>query len=484
MEAPSPKRRKLSPASSETPEARYDPSRFSSSKEARSGWPSYLAPTKASLARSYPHLLAQKPTSPKKRSPLRQAISKPPRWARSARDEDEIILKLGTATSREIQFWTTRNRTGKPKGAKTAAALSPRNTTNGIASPEDGMRKDIRASPPQASEPEAQSTAADTANPSTLSEDHHTASNTCEDAAPPSTPSKPSRHSPDYTPDGEPRLPSTPIQLGLEPPLQPPSGLSPTTSPLKSHPRLTSLPTSSPLKPRRRRTTTVQEFEDCCNGIAPLPLETRSSMSGRVCWVVVPSPDASLRVELCLYYPDVGTEVEYIRVSEVSAWADEELRPCLEGLVSGKDLPGIQGLVERYWSLADERATCWARCERDLGALVPASNNDADVDELSQSIGGTEDTLHAFRGRQHFVARHDGVSLKIRWMIVPDPGSEGGLRRKFQTSLSFGGENCALSPETKEAEDAFLALVEGGKDYAEAIKMLVEAVFGDALGGG
>lgn len=174
--------------------------------------------------------------------------------------------------------------------------------------------------------------------------------------------------------------------------------------------------------------------------------------------------------------------MQYVRVSEVSGWADGELRLCLEGLAPRRDLPGIRGLVERYWYFADERARCWAECERDLGVLVPPSNNvDVDVDELSQSIEPADDALHAFRGRQHFVAHHDGVSLMIRWEIVPDPGCEGWLWRKFETSLSFDGENLELAPETKEAGEAFQALVEGGKDYAEAIKILVGAVFGDVL---
>ncbi|KAL8748230.1 MAG: hypothetical protein Q9184_007488 [Pyrenodesmia sp. 2 TL-2023] len=478
MEAPSPKRRKLSPVPSETLEARYDPTRSPLSKEARPGWPSYLAPTKSSLARSYPHLLASKSTSPKKRSPLRKAISKPRRWAPAQMNGDESS-KLGTATSHGNGFWTTTNLAGKPT---TARALSSKRKALQFASPKNGSQPGPRASPPEAAESESQALQANEINPKTQTKIHITTSNTLKDASNPTTPSKAPGHSPEYTPDGEPRLPSTPIQLGLELPLRPPSGLSPNSSPLKPHSRLTSLPTSSPLK-SRRRTTTIQEFEDRCNGIAPLPPKNES-MSGRVCWVVVPSPDTSLRVELCLYYADEGTGVEYVKVSSISRWADGELRPCLEGLVSGKDLPGIRGLVERYWDLADERARCWAKCERDLGVLMPTVNDvDVDVDELSQSVGPAEDALHSFRGRQHFVAHHDGVSLIIRWQIVPELSSKGGLRRKFQTRLSFDDEGMELSPENKEAEDTFLALVEGGKDYAHAIKMLVEAVFGDALGG-
>ncbi len=184
--------------------------------------------------------------------------------------------------------------------------------------------------------------------------------------------------------------------------------------------------------------------------------------------------------------------MEIARVTSISAWADGELRPFLEEyLASGRsDLAEMRGLVERYGYLADERARCWRACERVLGAVVPALGDDVDgdedVDELGQSHGpAEEDTLHRFRGRKHFMVHHEGVSLVIRWEIVSDSCAEAGLRRKVWTSLSFGdGEDVESSPETKEAEDTFQALVEGGKDYAEVIRILVGAVFGDVVLGG
>lgn len=489
MAEPSPKRRKTSPVTMSTIETASKPRAPAKSKPA---WSSYLSPTKASLAHLYPHLSAAKSTVPRNRSPLRQAAANHRKRELLRRQENGLVDRNKGTNTLFDQSGDPATALGKrvardPKSEPTnrVTAYPMRNATR-FAIANNELPKGPRASPPGAAEVASSSSPRGESNSSSPDEGHSSEPNGTRTADVIKTPSKHSRHSPEYTDDGEPRLPSTPVQLGLEPPPQPPSGLSLSSSSRKYRSRLTSVPTSSPLKPRSadltsstpRSRSAIAIFEDTCRGVARIP--PVSEMHGaRVCFVNIPSPDRSLIVTLRLHYDDEGTQIDRVSLSWISDWAAAELGSCLKDLAAQKDLPEMRYVVERYWVLSEERARCWAECERDLGELMPSgrASHELDTEEHDPLQGLTGDAMHRWRGRQHLMVHHDGSTLLIQWEVVPDP--DGGLRKKFSTSMSFDKSTFELAEETYQASEAFRALTENGKDYPEAIKMLVQAVFTD-----
>ncbi|KAI4166453.1 MAG: hypothetical protein LQ348_007808, partial [Seirophora lacunosa] len=365
MENPFSKRRKTSPMTWKADI--HGGHLFQKPSEKQSGRPTCRSPTKASLARSYPHLVPTASAVPDSRCLFREESRKSP--------------------------------------SKNALDLSTRVSISIDGDPPNGLSQDPRASPP-----EAASTAS--SQPSSPVESD---ANTHRDVSPakldtpqngtiPQTPAKRSRHSPEYTPDGEPRLPSTPTQLGLEPPPKPPSGLLSSRSPRKN-PKSLVRPASlsSPLKRRKAISASASPSKD--------PRTTRST-SGKITGddipiVNIPSPDPLLEVQLRLIHNDENSPEKTISkttISNLSPWAAAELAPLLTTqFATNQDLlPSLQETVAQYWTLSSERARCWARCESAVREIL-----------LSQeSSPPAEDPTHRqLLGRQHVVVQRDGVTL-------------------------------------------------------------------------
>ncbi|KAI4123336.1 MAG: hypothetical protein LQ338_005318 [Usnochroma carphineum] len=253
MEEPSPKRRKTSPIASSTTGYKMKQRNAKPPPEE----PSCRSPTKASLARSYPHRVAPKSNVSKIRSPLRQASSKPAVRKLFNRHGGRGVSHSETATKQKDDDWSSANPTSKSTTGGTLLrstdenALSATRSASRLTRQSDDLPRGPRASPPEPTRAASQTTSAEHLNSEAQDEDHAAPRRGLHDSDVHKTPSKPSSSSydePEFTEDGEPRLPSTPTQLGLEPPPKPPSGLFSSGSPRKRRGRLTSVPTSSPLK--------------------------------------------------------------------------------------------------------------------------------------------------------------------------------------------------------------------------------------------
>ncbi|KAL8954416.1 MAG: hypothetical protein Q9193_007256, partial [Seirophora villosa] len=301
MEDPFPKRRKTSPMTWKADIHGGHP--FQKPSEKQSGWPTYRSPTKASLARSYPHLVPTASAVPDSRCLFREEGYKSPR---------KSALDRSTQVSISIDE-----------------------------EPSDGLSQDPRASPP-----EAATAASSQPSPTIKSE-----ANVHGDGSPvrpdnphngniPQTPAKRSRHSPEYTPDGEPRLPSTPTQLGLEPPPKPPSGLLSSRSPRKN-PKSLVRPASlsSPLKRRNATSMSVSPSKD--------PRTTRSTNDDIHHIIDIPSPDPALEVRLHLIPSSENSPENAIKnptITTLTPWASAELAPLLTTQIATNQdlLPSLQ----------------------------------------------------------------------------------------------------------------------------------------------
>jgi len=290
MESPSAKRRKTSPSTSLGVDASNTQIR-SPSRGSDPSTPfraSYLSPTKASLARFHPNLLPSSTTAATKRPSSRG--SQGPDLSRSSAVDgaQSLIGGIHTITrpvtpSREttppVPDSTGGVNGGSPvrniqsvSGGLSAAPRRRSRTPGRYASPSKRVPYEPRASPPQAateSDP-AQGTANELVEqdqtPHLAVEPEFTAEGGGprpgvvreEDFELPTIP-RPLGNN--VNPgirrdvDAEPRLPSTPTQLGLEPPPEPPNGLL-LSSPSKRPKRRTRTSAkSSPLKPRTSATT-------------------------------------------------------------------------------------------------------------------------------------------------------------------------------------------------------------------------------------
>ncbi|KAI4115413.1 MAG: hypothetical protein LQ345_003979 [Seirophora villosa] len=440
---------------------------FQKPSEKQSGKPTYRSPTKASLARSYPHLVPTASAVPDSRCLLRAEDYKSPR--------------------------------------KNALDRSTRVSVSIDGEPPDGLSQDPRASPPEAA------TATSSQPSPTIGSDTNvrreaspTKPDTPQNGTFPQTPAKRPRHSPEYTPDGEPRLPSTPTQLGLEPPPKPPSGLLSSRSPRKT-PRSLVRPSSlsSPLKRRNAISASVSPSKG--------PRTTRST-SDNTHIIDIPSPDPALEVQLRLIHTNdnhPGNATKHPTITTLSPWAAAELTPLLltTQLLPDQDLiPSLQETVAQYWILSTERARCWARCESAVREILLSSES---------SPLHAEDAAHRqLLGRQHLVVQRDGVTLAVRWQIVACPEEDRmTLRRRLSVRTTVGeggggedgdgegggrkvgdgeggggekgdgkgGEGGKVGEGGKgkkgEVGGVFEALMERGMDVKEAVEMLVKTLF-------
>ncbi|KAL9007485.1 MAG: hypothetical protein Q9173_007258 [Seirophora scorigena] len=435
MENPFPKRRKTSPMTGKA--EIYGGQPFQKPPEKQSGWPTYRSPTKASLARSYPHLVPTASAVPDSRCLFREE---------------------------SYQFPNKR-----------ALDRSTRISINIDGKPPEGLSQDPRASPPEAA------TAASSQPSPTVDSDtnvHSDASPTKPDTPQngtiPKTPGKKRRRFPEYTEDGEPRLPSTPTQLGLEPPPKPPSGLLSSGSPRKK-PRSLVRPSSlsSPLKPRKAVSASTSPSRD-----PQTPRSTSRKTGDDIRIVDIPSPDPALEVQLRLVYDDsIGKVIEETTISKLSDWAAAELGPLLNELATGQDLHFLREAVARYWALSAERARCWARCESAAREIM-SSDRHALPRGPESSPPAEDPAPQNFLGRQHLVVHRGGVTLAVQWQIVPCPEEDTILQRRLSAHTTFGEQDDGPGGvKVDGAGEAFEALMARGMEVQEAVEVLVKTLF-------
>ncbi|KAL9602770.1 MAG: hypothetical protein Q9219_001613 [cf. Caloplaca sp. 3 TL-2023] len=245
-------------------------------------------------------------------------------------------------------------------------------------------------------------------------------------------PSTPSRHEPEYTADGEPRLPSTPVQLGLEPSPEPSPGL---------------------LASRYSRGRDLGN--DRSQGL----------------------PRSSL-VKLQLKYHALEEEPYEIEIYKITDWAKDELGPILRGLTAEKDLIRIRETVTQYWKLAKDRAQCWTACEQNLPRLITPHSPPRASESPDPLQENAVDTREYSYGRQNVLLRHDTKELTIGWKILP--GASGRLKRAFTISHTrYHNGVTEPSRKTRVTEESLhRLLLDKKRSVLEVVTMVAQSVFG------
>ncbi|KAL8720747.1 MAG: hypothetical protein Q9225_002448, partial [Loekoesia sp. 1 TL-2023] len=484
MEAPSLKRRKTSPVTFAPVGSKNDP--VQTRVPSTAGWPSYLSPTKPSLARYNPHLHALKLAAPKTQSPLRRASPQLLSRTEANKEFDAVDRHDEYGWEHNDQFHSRKH---ESSGDRLVLKEAGRRLMNGNAAfpsksephctvSVDELPQGPRASPPEAAEAANQLNHPDEASLHDDNEAYTPPQNAFRDETPKMTPSKPSYNESGYTEDDEPTLPSTPTQLGLEPPPRPPSGLLSRNSSRKSRSRQRVSQSSSPLKDRYAQLQTPRARQ---NPVIATPAGPASD--SRIRFVRVSSPDNLLTVKLRLKYEKLGEKLLEMVVWELSGWAEGELGRYIRDLVAKKDLVCIRQAVKQYWELSKERASCWTACEQDLQSsvqshLVTRPNSREDPDPLQE---GTVKTLLPMHGRQNLMLCHDGIALVIRWKIVPC--SSGELERRLSTSVIIEDDGAETdgAADSNEVDEVFSALLNSSKSVIGAIKVVAQTVFNDPI---
>ncbi|KAL8715167.1 MAG: hypothetical protein Q9220_001125 [cf. Caloplaca sp. 1 TL-2023] len=477
MDFPSPKRRKLCP----TDDAFLDVT--SASK--RRPMPSYLAPTKASLARFHPALVSQEVLTPKSRS------------SPSKRTSPGFEFRYsGKKTPKTIARRTSRKHLSSPVKAESLIFR-------------DNLPRDLRASPPEPVSVNGSQTATEVSGDHVAGEygslinGHHS-----EELPPQTSPRTPSRREPEHTGDSEPRLPSTPTQLGLEPPPSPnSSGLSNLT-PKKLKRKLRLPPKSSPLKSRLSTRngkdgdtpghvvyTTVDGY--ICDSLdeyahakdqilktteIQLPPTAQHTPGWATSQVTLQTLDDTLSADFYVWTDLDGVHADRLVLARISTWVAPELRPPLQALAAKGSLISIRHAILEHWKMAMERAQCWAQCARSVCGSVPSdylhrSRSKADEDSSDTPHGEPWEQL---LGRQSLLISRRGVTLVVGWQIVVN--AENMPRRAFSVRIIFenDGEEAQVGiPETKQLCETLDALVDHGRSVSQAIEVIVRTVFSE-----
>ncbi|KAI4265099.1 MAG: hypothetical protein L6R35_007203 [Caloplaca aegaea] len=458
MVEPSPKRRKISPVTDRSGDR---PDLIDIDKKAE--WLSFLSPitTVSEIPESQGILRGPGCQSPGKstfNSLAHESISihgKPPvlRPRYQVPSDSPKKPRESTTGSRST------NRTG----------VLPARTVLSSGIPNDDSTREPRASPPEAVTAAGQLNSTGESNVDLESLSKSPAANTNND---PQTPANTSRPSPEYSGEGEPRLPSTPTQLGLESPPKPPSGLRYSSgSSRKSRSLVRPASLSSPLKPRNRVSpSSVSLSKDPRTSTSSTSRKTDDAI--RV--VEIPSPNSALEVKLHIVYDGTETLIKDVNIATVSDWAGGELGPLLNELAPGKDLPFLREVVVQYWALSEERARCWTACERAVRQIMSPHHVPCDPEP------SIEDPAYQFLGRQHLVVHRNRTSLVVRWQILQCPCTV--LRRHISAYTTFGEydvDNALVGGNSNEVGEAFNALIRSGKEVPEAIEVLVKTLFDD-----
>lgn len=141
-----------------------------------------------------------------------------------------------------------------------------------------------------------------------------------------------------------------------------------------------------------------------------------------------------------------------MKISSIPSWADSELGPWLRNEAQSLRRATIERAIRSYWKTSLIRASCWQRCEEEMGATCtqPVTNPSSNEPESSlfqkkppwkeklifpptshppPSAPGTTapapvptsspvNALQPHFGRQHLLFTHAPVSLLITWHIT------------------------------------------------------------------
>ena len=479
MEIPPIKRQNCSPVTSTSRES----SKYRDSSQFLSSWPS--SPNKPRLARTNSRLLVPRSNLTYPQNPIRHNVV-----ASSKGNTSGKRLR----TSNESNSEKPRNEARSPPAvARSHKGSESRSALNG-----DSVSS-LRASPPVQIAQETDQTVTgerfDVADQEKESNDGEQDSLLDTELGDPRTPSKSWRHEPQFNPDGEPRLPSTPTQLGLETPPSPPSGLYARSS-LKRLKGVRQPPfKSSPLKPRilwpstsapaagRASPNIVSKFISV-EGQSLIPFEPKfkaleSNISGTIVrHVTLSSPNGHLEIGLQVKTNKSGKRVIEMNLRKLSNWAEAELATRLRQLTNKMDLMSVRYTAAQYWDAVNSRADCWAACQKKMGHLskrkVPTESDAAAVSESPSGSERASPGLTGLFGCQHILIAVHGMTILVEWRI--SFGEEGNIENKLSASGSCfdewadseGGMGCEM------VEEVFDGLLQSGKSPIDALEILIQ----------
>ncbi|SLM37248.1 hypothetical protein LPUS_06991 [Lasallia pustulata] len=173
-----------------------------------------------------------------------------------------------------------------------------------------------------------------------------------------------------------PKIPQPPLSHRLslflpfsKQPLPPPSAAPSSTSPLPSHHPLA---LTDPLPHLRVFTPLTISSTDTL-----LPSTTPSAPLFQRHNITLASPQNLLNVNLSLTANTTTGTVDNLDVVALSPWAIPELGTWIRKRALDGDVSSIGWAIGRYWEVAQLRAKCWGRCERDHPDLVAHKGHNA-----------------------------------------------------------------------------------------------------------
>lgn len=477
MESPSAKRRRTSPNASVSVNASNTDSRLLSQQDVVQ--PSYMSPTKASIARFYPDLAPQssEPTTPRSKGRLlldqhSSSLKGGPRSAskifqqpRPVSEANAAFLNNVARAAGALLVSSQGDASSQPK--EPSPVGSQVSASNAWTLPVSGLvvgagDQEPRASPPpepaehkigtetglpndaspvadlelqskttaEPSQPELNDTEFETERVESAKKDAVTiGGSNIEDTVTLSTPTRRGAGAPE---DHEPRLPSTPRQLGIEPPGSKPTGVL-SMSPKRCGKRRRLEGTkSSPLKPRDAapnqpkhvfEAQTVSRLGLCrpslpfdpgvddARSLGPssepfhadhliTPAITASELSKpdplfkgqhlpslRIAAgdetpvtengsspmfrdISFSSTDGVLTLKIRTFFNAGSKKVASIAVLGLNSWASSELGTWLKAPIADRTLDTIARAIDRFWDMIGTRAFCWYNCEGEFSHLV------------------------------------------------------------------------------------------------------------------
>lgn len=118
--------------------------------------------------------------------------------------------------------------------------------------------------------------------------------------------------------------------------------------------------------------------------------------------------------------------------------------------------------------MSEERAECWNACES--GVMLSQLPSPSGILQGLPLLN-----VIALHSQQNLLLCFDGITLVIRWEILPSHIQR--LEPRLSACVLVDGEENDVSAELNEADEAFGALIESGQSVTDAIKTLAQIVF-------
>ena len=351
--------------------------------------------------------------------------------------------------------------------------------------------------------------------------------------------STPDRHSITPSDVAEPRLPSTPRQLGVEPPASKPAGLSFSSPRRMAKPRHTTSK-SSPLKPkdtvpfphltgtkvesnfgvrrslldmihgRAANESLIQgtnDIEATVSSSNSFPISdplhaVQAGLSLRISAgdlknqdqpnshvlryrdVEFTSADGIFVVHLRLFLNNDSLKVRFANVTHSPSWAIE-LRAWLEAPIADRTQASIAQAVVHFWDIFETRATCWYLCKNKFVAITDISGAMHDVSEdsvekkesLHRDNSGDPGPELGYLVNDSCRFTDDEVLLVVVWNIFFTPSGKVTSQVSAHATFPLVWSNDSDHKDLERVDEVFTRLVRSGKSVYEASWCMIEALF-------